>query len=113
MIVLATIEKSGTFAVLRHLGWRDDGTGRQTAPISEAASNPQAEILNCHLTDENMAALIELSSRLPIYTTQRDPEAIRSTWIREGKDLAELDRQFANYEFLLTLKPFVVVLGGQ
>lgn len=99
-LIVATVEHSGTMALLRLL----DSERRGMTPLEESVSGFRF----CHLYDHVMGLLLETDHE--IITTDRDPVLIRASWVRRGRDLAELDRQLANRARLLERKPFVVTI---
>jgi hypothetical protein len=105
-MILATIQHSGTFEAIGFLN-------RPLWPLELASTAPDGAILFCHLNDFFIGPVCERLARgEQVVTTYRDPEEIRGTWTRNGMDLAELDRQLANYARLLELKPTVLNLGS-
>lgn len=103
-LLVATIEHSGTFTLLGLLDYEN----RHIASPRERRDG----LLFTHLYDSHMEAILEAASRMPSITTHRPVEDIRASWVRRGKDLAELNKQLLNYStFVLLAKPYVVHLG--
>lgn len=104
-MLFATVEHSGTRHCVHVMGW-------VTHPLSEEATKDPRHVLFDHLYDESMDAIIEAATRMAVVTTYRPFNEIRASWVRRGKDLANLDSQMRNYERLLALNPYVIHLGG-
>jgi hypothetical protein len=88
-VILATVEHSGTRQVAIDLNLRSD------------------QIV--HLTDAAMPALLAYDG--PIYTTERDVEQIRATWLRKRKDMDELAKQLSNFDRIKAHGANVIRLG--
>lgn len=113
MILVATIEHSGTRSLLSILGWRTDGRGRHTVPLAEIHRARDDSIVNAHLYDSMMARIFAAAERMPVITTARPIEDIRASWIRRGRELAALESQFANWQQLVrACNPNVLTLGA-
>lgn len=112
MILIATIEHSGTHRLLDLLGWNEgSGRGREVVPLEETARAHPDSILFAHLYDERMPAILDCAQRMPVITTQRPADDIRASWIRRNRNLDELDRQLDNFRRLQLCSPYVLHLG--
>lgn len=110
-LLIATIEHSGTHTLLQLLGWREDGRGRDTVPLEEIHRAREGSIVNAHLYDSLMERIFAAAERMPVITTSRPVADIRASWVRRGRDLAQLDSQLHNYERLMACRPYVLALG--
>jgi hypothetical protein len=84
--------------------------GRKPWQMSKADSMPPDHVIVTHLWDSEMPKIRELAQRMPLATTQRDEDEIRQSWIKRGKDLVELDKQFNNFHILLSLNPIIYMV---
>jgi hypothetical protein len=113
LILVATVEHSGTHFLLKLLGHDDQdegGTRRRVRPLAERHRGP-TDILFAHLYDKDMDMILAAAAELPTVTSARAADAIARSWARRGRDLDELDRQLHNREQLLELRPNVLQLG--
>lgn len=104
LILLATIEHSGTHQMIRIIG-------RPVCPLEEADRSKPGMVLFAHLYDKMMPMIEDAAQRMPVVTTARSVRDICKSWISRGLDLAELDVQLRNYKRLLEWKPYIVSLG--
>lgn len=102
MILVATVQHSGTMQLLKILG-------RETCPLEEREKATDRNVLFAHLYDHLMPLILGFEGA--VLTTKRPEADIRASWMRRGKDLAELEQQLANYRTLLERKPYVLELG--
>lgn len=94
MILVATVEHSGTHALLEAFG------PVHLNALSEM--HPGSQLLFAHLYDSEMDRILAArESGILTVTTLRSESDIRRSWLRRGRDLRELDRQLANRERLL------------
>jgi hypothetical protein len=103
--LLATIEHSGTRFTMSLFDMKP-----RIVELDKRTED--SHFLYTHLTDEMMPLIREAAKEMPLITTYRDPDLIRASWERRGKDLRELARQLENYQELLTFKPSVIYLWG-
>ncbi|HZT03701.1 MAG TPA: hypothetical protein VFA39_15680 [Steroidobacteraceae bacterium] len=107
-VLVATIEHSGTHALLELLGWPK----RHTVTLSERQRATPDSILHMHLWPHAMPSILEAAKTIPVVTTDRPIEDIRASWRRRGKDLSLLAAQIACWDELYeTCRPSVLELG--
>lgn len=84
-ILFATVQNSGARFLVEHHDMKLVGL------------NSGGNVIMIKLTDANMPQILEhIAAGGEVWTTDRSDENIRDSWIRRGRDLAELDRQLAN-----------------
>jgi len=85
--------------------------GRETCPIEEREKAGPRHLLFAHLFESVMALVLAHDGI--VLTTRRAEQDIRASWVRRGKDTAELERQLANYRILIEQRrPYVLELGA-
>jgi hypothetical protein len=103
--LLVTIEHTGTMRTIQMLGIKP-------WPL-ELAHQPFAvgRVLFAHAYPQMEALILEAASRMPTLTTSRPMSEVRASWVRRGKDLADLDAQIAVHQKLLRLRPYIIEMG--
>lgn len=104
-MLFVTVEHTGT-----HYAVNNILRGNQF-PIEELYRAGDGDRVFAHLYDKHMPMILELAEAVDVVTTSRPYADVEASWIRRGKDLNELKRQWANYERILEFKPNVIVLG--
>jgi hypothetical protein len=114
-ILVATIEHSGTFAVLTELGWKLGGGGVQVVPFAERARASDGDILHAHLFDRYIDDILAYAVDHKVIVTTRPYADLVASWKSREKDYptrphSDLDSQIANYDRVLALGPRVLQL---
>lgn len=66
-----------------------------------------------HLTDENMSMIMDAAGRMPSATLVRPVPDVEESWIRRGKDMAELAKQLGNLAvFTAQAQPMVLQVAN-
>lgn len=111
-IIVGTVEHTGTFALLRELGWGIDGTGTQVIPIEEAQRAVAGQVIRGHTYSKNMDYFLWWGHKYPMILTTRLRSDTETSWISRGKkvDDGNLDEQLSNLEVLKLFSPRIVQL---
>lgn len=108
MILVTTIEHSGTFFLFGLLGYPK----RKVYALEEYDKAQNGDIIFAHLYDFQMEKIIKIATTMPTMTTLRDWDKIENSWKRRGKPLDQLNIQKNNYNKLLDVcHPTIVKLG--
>jgi len=100
-MLFVTVEHTGTHETIRQLGLRVQSLEECTHqwPFT-------------HLWDTHMDGILRAAERLPVLTTDRPYASVEATWRRNGRDLRELEAQWANWERIKReCDPWILKLG--